>query len=74
MDTNGKEGKQRDRPGLLRRLFLLLTLWMTDILLTAGAALVSVGASMIYPPAGVISAGVMLIIGGVLWARGGVGP
>lgn len=51
-----------------------LSRWGADLLLTAGAALVSVGVGWIYPPAGLIAAGALLIAGGVLWAKGGGDP
>ena len=42
-----------------------------DLILLAGAAVVSVGVGMYYLPAGLISAGVLLIAGVVLSSLGG---
>lgn len=64
-------GNPRDRPGARDRLARLAARWGSDLLMTAGAVLISVGAGWVYPPAGLIAAGVLLIAGGVLWAKGG---
>lgn len=45
--------------------------YATELMMTAGAALVSLGAGMIYFPAGIITAGVMLLAGSVLSCLGG---
>ncbi len=45
--------------------------YATELVMVAGAALVSFGAGMIYFPAGIISAGVMLLAGAVLSCLGG---
>ena len=45
--------------------------YATELLMAAGAALVSLGAGMIYFPAGVISSGVMLLAGAILSCLGG---
>lgn len=45
--------------------------YATELMMGAGAALVSVGAGMIYLPAGIITAGVMLLAGAVLSCLGG---
>ena len=68
-----RTAKQRDRPApgrLGRRLRAFLRLWLADMLMTAGAAAVTVGAALIYPPAGWICGGALAIAGGVLAARG----
>lgn len=52
------------------RLARWLDLWVPDLLLLGGGALIAAGAAMIYRPAGFIAAGVVLIAAGVLWARG----
>lgn len=45
--------------------------YATELVMAAGAALVSLGAGMYSPPAGVIAAGVFLIAGAVLSSLGG---
>lgn len=45
--------------------------YATELMMTAGAALVSLGTGMIYFPAGIITAGVMLLAGAVLSCLGG---
>ena len=45
--------------------------YATELMMTAGAALVSLGAGMIYFPAGIITAGVMLLAGAGLSCLGG---
>ncbi len=45
--------------------------YATELMMTAGAVLVSLGAGMIYFPAGIITAGVMLLAGAVLSCLGG---
>lgn len=45
--------------------------YATELMMTAGAILVSLGAGMIYFPAGIITAGVMLLAGAVLSCLGG---
>lgn len=45
--------------------------YATELMMTVGAALVSLGAGMIYLPAGIITAGVMLLAGSVLSCLGG---
>lgn len=45
--------------------------YATELMMTAGAALVSLGAGMIYLPAGVIAAGTFLLAGSVLSCLGG---
>lgn len=71
MATKGQTGNLRDRPGTRERLAEWLGRWGADLLLTAGAVLISAGAGWVYPPAGLITAGTLLIAGGVLWAKGG---
>ena len=44
--------------------------WMPDVLMTAGAAGVTVGAWMVYRPAGWIAGGLFLLAAGWLLARG----
>lgn len=45
--------------------------YATELMMTAGAVLVSLGTGMIYFPAGIITAGVMLLAGAVLSCLGG---
>ena len=45
--------------------------YATELVMTAGAILVSLGAGMIYLPAGIITAGVMLLAGAALSCLGG---
>lgn len=45
--------------------------YATELMMTAGAVLVSLGAGMIYFPVGIITAGVMLLAGAVLSCLGG---
>lgn len=45
--------------------------YATELVMAAGAALVSLGAGMIYLPAGVIAAGAFLLAGAVLSCLGG---
>lgn len=41
-----------------------------DMLMAAGAALISYGVWAIYPPAGFITGGVLLLVAGVIASRG----
>lgn len=45
-----------------------LFIFLLDLVLTVGAALISVGIGMIYFPAGVIAGGIFLVVGSVLEA------
>lgn len=45
--------------------------YATELVMTAGAILVSLGAGMIYLPAGIITAGMMLLAGAALSCLGG---
>ena len=45
--------------------------YATELMMTAGATLISLGAGMYSPPAGVIAAGVFLLAGAVLSTLGG---
>ena len=42
-----------------------------DLLIIAGAALVSAGVAMIYLPAGIITGGVLVIVCGIVGSLGG---
>ena len=45
--------------------------YATELVMLAGATLVSLGAGMIYFPAGIITAGVMLLAGATISCIGG---
>ncbi|MDY0748514.1 hypothetical protein SNE35_28700 [Paucibacter sp. R3-3] len=53
----------------MKRIAQALAPHVVDVLMLAGAGLVSYGAWLIYAPAGYISCGVLLLAGGVLAAR-----
>ncbi len=66
-----KTKKARDKPSALRRgIERAARRWGADLLLVAGAVMVSVGAALIYAPAGWLAGGALTIVGGVLAARG----
>lgn len=65
---------EEKRVRVRERLVEWLGRWGADLLLTAGAVLISAGVGWVYPPAGLIAAGALLIAGGVLWAKGGGAP
>lgn len=55
----------------MNRLKQALGKYAADLILVAGAALVSIGAGMVYLPAGLICAGALAIGGAVLSCMGG---
>lgn len=57
----------------MRKLKKAVAEYATELVMAAGAALVSIGAGMYSPPAGVIAAGVFLLAGAVLSSLGGGG-
>ena len=57
----------------MRKLKKAVAEYATELVMTAGAALVSLGAGMYSLPAGVIAAGAFLLAGAVLSSLGGGG-
>ena len=71
LGTPVRQRAAEGRSGRMKRMWTALARHAAEVLLTVGAAAVSVGAGMVYLPAGLICAGALAIADAVLLCLGG---